>query len=145
LASCTSPPRITCAKLCCDRHPLKFPVQHVHRKAMCNIRSMSTAHIHARTKECGIARVKVTCDTTLNFQTGLAEIAGGWLVWQCLREKRPWYYFVAGGCQAMLSKTRKDYHICQSLLCKASLHPVSTLAVGIGLVPSFSLSLSISW
>ncbi|PNH03217.1 hypothetical protein TSOC_010722 [Tetrabaena socialis] len=27
---------------------------------------------------------------------GLAEIGGGWLVWQCLRNKRPWYYFVGG-------------------------------------------------
>ncbi|GFR51606.1 hypothetical protein Agub_g14030, partial [Astrephomene gubernaculifera] len=27
---------------------------------------------------------------------GLAEIGGGWLVWQAVRNRRPWYYFVAG-------------------------------------------------
>lgn len=27
---------------------------------------------------------------------GLAEIGGGWLVWQTIRNKKPWYYFVGG-------------------------------------------------
>lgn len=25
-----------------------------------------------------------------------AEIGGGWLVWQTIRNKKPWYYIVAG-------------------------------------------------
>jgi drug/metabolite transporter superfamily protein YnfA len=25
-----------------------------------------------------------------------AEIGGGWLVWQTIREKKPWFYAVAG-------------------------------------------------
>jgi small multidrug resistance family-3 protein len=28
---------------------------------------------------------------------GLAEIGGGWLVWQWLRENRPWFFGVLGG------------------------------------------------
>lgn len=28
---------------------------------------------------------------------GLAEIGGGWLVWQWLREHRPWFFGVLGG------------------------------------------------
>ncbi|WML55216.1 YnfA family protein [Neobacillus sp. PS3-12] len=28
---------------------------------------------------------------------GLAEIGGGYLIWQCLRESYPWYWGVAGG------------------------------------------------
>eukprot|EP00879_Flechtneria_rotunda_P022458 GHRR01023709.1.p2 GENE.GHRR01023709.1~~GHRR01023709.1.p2 ORF type:complete len:145 (+),score=21.28 GHRR01023709.1:405-839(+) len=27
---------------------------------------------------------------------GLAEIGGGWLVWQTVRNKKPWYYIIAG-------------------------------------------------
>ncbi|WIA09403.1 hypothetical protein OEZ85_008808 [Tetradesmus obliquus] len=27
---------------------------------------------------------------------GLAEIGGGWLVWQTVRNKKPWYYLVGG-------------------------------------------------
>jgi len=27
---------------------------------------------------------------------GLVEIGGGWLVWQCVRERRPWYFLLAG-------------------------------------------------
>lgn len=27
-----------------------------------------------------------------------AEIGGGWLVWQTIREKKPWYFIVAGLC-----------------------------------------------
>lgn len=27
---------------------------------------------------------------------GLAEISGGWLVWQTIRESKPWYYACAG-------------------------------------------------
>ncbi|KAG2425485.1 hypothetical protein HXX76_013694 [Chlamydomonas incerta] len=27
---------------------------------------------------------------------GLAEIGGGWLCWQTIRNKRPWYYYVGG-------------------------------------------------
>ncbi|GIL80315.1 hypothetical protein Vretimale_12060 [Volvox reticuliferus] len=27
---------------------------------------------------------------------GLAEIGGGWLVWQTVRNKKPWFYFVGG-------------------------------------------------
>ncbi|KAF5827509.1 hypothetical protein DUNSADRAFT_547 [Dunaliella salina] len=33
---------------------------------------------------------------------GLAEIGGGWLVWQCLREKKPWYFFVTGSVVLVL-------------------------------------------
>ncbi len=28
---------------------------------------------------------------------GLAEIGGGWLVWQWLREQRPWFFGALGG------------------------------------------------
>ena len=28
---------------------------------------------------------------------GIAEIGGGWLVWQWLREHRPWFWGLAGG------------------------------------------------
>lgn len=27
-----------------------------------------------------------------------AEIGGGWLVWQTVRNKKPWYYILAGDC-----------------------------------------------
>lgn len=27
---------------------------------------------------------------------GLAEIGGGWLVWQAIRNGKPWYYVLAG-------------------------------------------------
>lgn len=27
---------------------------------------------------------------------GLAEIGGGWLVWQTIRNKKPWYYLICG-------------------------------------------------
>ena len=33
---------------------------------------------------------------------GLAEIGGGWLVWQWLREHRPWYWGVLGGLVLIL-------------------------------------------
>lgn len=33
---------------------------------------------------------------------GLAEIGGGWLVWQWLREGRPWLYGAAGGVVLVL-------------------------------------------
>ena len=28
---------------------------------------------------------------------GLCEIGGGYLIWQCLKEDKPWWYGVAGG------------------------------------------------
>jgi small multidrug resistance family-3 protein len=33
---------------------------------------------------------------------GLAEIGGGWLVWQWLREGRPWFFGVLGGLVLVL-------------------------------------------
>jgi small multidrug resistance family-3 protein len=33
---------------------------------------------------------------------GLAEIGGGWLVWQWLREGRPWFFGVLGGLVLIL-------------------------------------------
>ncbi|GAX22200.1 pre-rRNA-processing protein TSR4 [Fistulifera solaris] len=32
----------------------------------------------------------------LFFVTGLAEIGGGWLVWKCIRDHRPWWWGVVG-------------------------------------------------
>jgi drug/metabolite transporter superfamily protein YnfA len=32
----------------------------------------------------------------LFFVTGLAEIGGGWLVWKCVRNSRPWWWGVLG-------------------------------------------------
>lgn len=33
---------------------------------------------------------------------GLAEIGGGWLVWQWLREQRPWFFGALGGLVLIL-------------------------------------------
>ena len=40
---------------------------------------------------------------TEDLHHGGAEIGGGWLVWQTLRNKRPWYFMLAGmqGCGAV--------------------------------------------
>lgn len=40
------------------------------------------------------AKVAMTC--ALFVFAGLAEIGGGWLVWQTVRNKKPWYYMVGG-------------------------------------------------
>jgi small multidrug resistance family-3 protein len=39
---------------------------------------------------------KVVASIAIFIFAGLAEIGGGWLVWQAVREKRPWYYIVTG-------------------------------------------------
>ena len=38
----------------------------------------------------------------LFFVAGVAEIGGGWLVWQAVREQKPWWWAVAGGAVLML-------------------------------------------
>jgi hypothetical protein len=45
-----------------------------------------------------IAWTPVLVATTLGIfiLAGLAEIGGGWLVWQKIREHKPWYYLLAG-------------------------------------------------
>lgn len=39
---------------------------------------------------------KVVATLALFVFAGLAEIGGGWLVWQTVRNKKPWYFIVAG-------------------------------------------------
>ena len=39
---------------------------------------------------------KVFASLGIFILAGLAEIGGGWLVWQTIRNKKPWYYFVGG-------------------------------------------------
>ncbi|CAM9364320.1 unnamed protein product [Choristocarpus tenellus] len=36
------------------------------------------------------------------FLAGICEIGGGWLVWQSLRERRPWWYAVLGSLTLVL-------------------------------------------
>jgi drug/metabolite transporter superfamily protein YnfA len=55
-----------------------------------------------------IAWTPVLVATTLGIfiLAGLAEIGGGWLVWQKIREHKPWYYLLAGellSCTAALA------------------------------------------
>jgi len=41
--------------------------------------------------------VAVVHTLALFVLAGLAEIGGGWLVWQWLREQRPWFFGALGG------------------------------------------------
>eukprot|EP00878_Enallax_costatus_P010885 GHUV01011368.1.p1 GENE.GHUV01011368.1~~GHUV01011368.1.p1 ORF type:complete len:166 (+),score=48.12 GHUV01011368.1:132-629(+) len=40
--------------------------------------------------------VKVVASCGIFILAGLAEIGGGWLVWQTVRNKKPWYYILTG-------------------------------------------------
>lgn len=42
----------------------------------------------------------------LFFVAGLGEIGGGWLVWQTVREKKPWWWAVLGGFALVGCKLR---------------------------------------
>lgn len=46
--------------------------------------------------ETGSLHVNGVIAIALFIAAGFAEIGGGWLVWQTFRERRPWWYAVAG-------------------------------------------------
>lgn len=45
---------------------------------------------------------KVAASLALFLVAGVAEIGGGWLVWQTLRESRPWYLALLGSAVLVL-------------------------------------------
>ena len=48
---------------------------------------------------------------------GLAEIGGGWLVWQTIREKRAWYLALLGACSCVLAARETRACVTRALAC----------------------------
>ena len=44
----------------------------------------------------------ITKSLVLFILAGLCEIGGGYLIWQCLKEDKPWWYGILGGTVLVL-------------------------------------------
>lgn len=73
---------------------------------------------------------KVAATIGLFLLAGLAEIGGGWLMWQTLRNSKPWFYAVAGEHPSVYLSIPPSPAACVTLFAKPSLCCEVHLATG---------------